>query len=349
MKNCIQINGHKIGSGHPVYVIAEVSANHGHSFEKAVKIIMAAKKAGANAVKIQTYTPDTLTIDCDNRYFRIGKGTIWEGKTLYRLYGEAHTPWDWQPKLKTIAEKLGLDFFSTPFDPSSVEFLEKIKMPAYKVASFELVDLPLIRRIARTGKPMIMSTGMASLKEIVEAVKAARSSGCRQLALLKCTSAYPALPAEMNLRTIPDMIRRFQTVAGLSDHTLGTSVSVAAVSLGASIIEKHITLSRKDPGPDSSFSLEPSEFREMVDAIRTVESALGKVNYAVSAKEAASRIFRRSLFAVADIGSGEKLTSENVRSIRPGHGLAPKYLDTVLGKRAKINIRRGTPLEKRMF
>ncbi|HCE45648.1 MAG TPA: pseudaminic acid synthase [Lentisphaeria bacterium] len=349
MKNCIQINKRRIGPGYPVYVVAELSANHGQDFKKAVEIIKAAKKSGADAVKIQTYTADTLTIDCDNKYFKIGKGTIWEGRTLYGLYGEAYTPWDWQPRLKIVAEKLGLDFFSTPFDPSSVEFLQKMKMPAYKVASFELVDLPLIRRIAKTGKPMIMSTGMASLKEIGEAVKAARSAGCRQLALLKCTSAYPANSSEMNLKTIPDMERKFGTVGGLSDHTLGSAVSVAAVSLGASIIEKHITLSRKDPGPDSAFSLEPSEFKEMVDAIRTVEAALGKVNYAVSEKEAASRMFRRSLFVVADVKAGEKFTAGNVRSIRPGHGLAPKYLDAVLGKKAKMDIPRGTPLQKKMF
>ena len=349
MKNFIQINGRKIGFGHPVYVIAEVSANHGHSFEKAVKIIMAAKKAGADAVKMQTYTPDTLTIDCDNRYFKIGKGTIWEGKTLYKLYGEAYTPWDWQPKLKKVAEDAGLDFFSTPFDNTAVDFLEKMKVPAYKVASFELVDLPLIKRIAETRKPIIMSTGMASLKEIGEAVKTAQSSGCTQLALLKCTSAYPASPSEMNLKTIPDMIRIFKSPVGLSDHTLGISVPVAAVSLGASIIEKHITLSRKAPGPDSSFSLEPDEFREMVDAIRTAEAALGKINYEISSKEKASRIFRRSIFAVNYVKKGEKFTSGNIRSIRPGHGLAPKYYDSVIGKTAKKDIKSGTPISLSMI
>jgi pseudaminic acid synthase len=343
MKNCIRINKRKIGSGYPVYVIAEISANHGQSFEKAVEIIKAAKAAGADAVKLQTYTPDTITIDCNSKYFTI-KGTIWKGRNLYKLYGEAYTPWEWQPKLKKIADRLGIDLFSTPFDFSSVDFLEKMNVPAYKIASFELVDIPLIRKIARLGKPVIMSTGMATLREIREAVRAVRSEGNSQIALLKCTSEYPADPNDMNLRTIPDIPKRFGTVAGLSDHCMGIATSVAAVTLGACIIEKHLTLSRKESGPDSSFSLEPQELEELVKGIRTVEAALGKINYASSAKEKATRIFRRSLFAVRDISKDEKFTPENIRSIRPGHGLAPKYYDSVIGKAARKDIKFGTPL-----
>jgi pseudaminic acid synthase len=339
----IRIGKRKIGSGYPTYIIAELSANHGQSFDKAVEIIKAAKEAGADAVKLQTYTPDTITIDCGNKYFRI-KGTIWKGKNLYELYGEAYTPWEWQPKLKKIADKLGIDLFSTPFDFSSVDFLEKMNVPAYKIASFELVDIPLIRKVASLGKPVIMSTGMATLREIREAVNAIRAEGNSQAALLKCTSEYPAVPEDMNLRTIPDMRKRFGTVVGLSDHTLGIAASVAAVSLGACIIEKHLTLSRAHPGTDSSFSLEPSELKELVREVRTVETALGKVSYTFTRKEKAARILRRSLFAVKNIRNGEKLTSENIRSIRPGHGLAPKYYDRAIGKRAKKDIKFGTPL-----
>ncbi|MFA6292781.1 MAG: pseudaminic acid synthase [Victivallales bacterium] len=348
MKNYIQIGKRKIGPGFPAYVIAEISANHGQRFEKAVEIIKAAKAAGADAVKLQTYTPDTITIDCDSKYFTI-KGTIWKGKNLYKLYGEAYTPWEWQPKLKKIADKLKIDLFSTPFDFTSVDFLEKMNVPAYKVASFELVDIPLIRKIARLGKPVIMSTGMATLQEIREAVRAVKSEGNSQIALLKCTSEYPADPNDMNLRTIPDMRKRFGTVVGLSDHTLGIASSVAAVSLGACIIEKHLTLSRKEPGPDSSFSLEPQELGELVKEIRTVEAALGKINYSFSAKEKATRVFRRSLFAVKDIKKDEFLTPENIRSIRPGYGLAPKYYDKVIGKTAKNDIKFGTPLSLPMI
>ncbi|HBC87163.1 MAG TPA: pseudaminic acid synthase [Lentisphaeria bacterium] len=348
MSCCIKIGRRVIGSGHPAYIIAEISANHGHKFEKAVEIIGAAKDAGADAVKLQTYTPDTITIDCDNEYFMI-KGTIWKGKNLYKLYGEAYTPWEWQPKLKKIADKLKIDLFSTPFDPASVDFLRKMNVPAFKVASFELVDIPLIRKIARAGKPVIMSTGMATMPEICDAVKAARAEGNNQLALLKCTSEYPADPNDMNLRTIPDMKRKFGTVVGLSDHTLGIAASVAAVTLGANIIEKHVTLSRKEPGPDSSFSLEPSELEELVKEIRTAESALGKVSYTFTSKEKATRIFRRSLFVIKDIGKGEPFTGENVRSIRPGHGLPPKYFDMVIGRKASCSISRGTPLSRKMI
>ena len=341
--------GHRIiGDGYPVYVIAEVSANHGQSFEKAVEIIRAAKDAGADAVKLQTYTPDTITIDCDNKYFRI-KGTIWEGKNLYKLYGEAYTPWEWQPKLKKIADKLKIDLFSTPFDFSSVDFLEKIDVPAYKIASFELVDIPLIRRVARLGKPIIISTGMSTLWEIREAVGAASSEGNRQIALLKCTSEYPAAPEDMNLCMIPDMGKKFGTVVGLSDHTLGIAASVAAVSLGACIIEKHLTLSRKDPGPDSSFSLEPSELAELVREVRIAQKTIGRVKYSFTDKEKTTRVFRRSLFAVKDILRGEKLTVQNIRSIRPGYGLPPKLYSSIIGRTARRKISRGTPLKLSML
>jgi len=340
----IEINGRPVGPGAPVYIVAEMSANHGQSFEQAVKILEAAKAAGADAIKLQTYTPDMLTISSDNEHFRIGKGSLWEGQNLYELYSEAYTPWEWQPKLKEIANSYGLDCFSTPFDCSAVSFLEQMHVPAYKVASFELVDLPLIRRVAMTGKPVIMSTGMATLAEIDEAVHTIHEAGGRQIALLKCTSAYPAPPEEMNLRTIPHLAEAFGLVTGLSDHTLGIATSVAAVALGACILEKHLTLSRAAPGPDSAFSLEPDEFGEMVNAVRTAEKALGEVRYATTERETANRVFRRSLFVVKDMRAGDVFTEENVRSIRPGNGLHPRHLQDILGRRASENIRRGTPL-----
>jgi len=344
MPSSIKIGQREIGAGQPVYVIAEMSANHHQDFDQAVKIIHAAKDAGADAIKLQTYTPDTITIACDRPEFRIG-GTIWDGRNLHELYGEAYTPWDWQPRLKDVANDLGLDLFSSPFDATAVDFLEQLKVPAYKLASFELVDIPLIQKMARTGKPLIMSTGMATIEEIEEAVQAARQAGAEQIALLKCTSAYPAAPEEMNLRTIPELTRRFGVPAGLSDHTMGTAAPVAAVALGASIIEKHLTISRSEPGPDSAFSLEPHEFKEMVEAVRVAEKALGEVHFGFSAKEASSRIFRRSLFVVKDVKRGEVLTAENVRSIRPGHGLHTRHLPEVLGRRAACDIVRGTPLK----
>jgi pseudaminic acid synthase len=339
----LTINKRLINEQSNTYIIAELSANHNQDFERAVKLVEAAKESGADAIKLQTYTQDTITIDCDNDYFQI-HGTLWDGRTLYDLYGEAYTPWDWQPKLKQIADDLGMDLFSTPFDFSAVEFLEAMNVPAYKIASFEVVDIPLIRRVAQTGKPIIMSTGMATLAEIDEAVTAAREAGCEQLALLKCTSAYPAPPEEANLRTIPHLAEAFGVVAGLSDHTMGIQVTVAAVTLGARIIEKHFTLARADGGPDSAFSLEPEEFKQMVDAVRVAEKALGQVHYGVTEKDAGSRVFRRSLFVVKDMKAGEEFTHENVRSIRPGYGLHTRHLDEVIGKRASQDIARGTPL-----
>jgi len=344
MTGFVEINGRRIGPGYPAYIVAEMSANHDQDFDKAVEILRAAKEAGADAIKLQTYTPDTLTIDCNNEYFRIGKGTLWEGRKLHDLYGEAYTPWDWQPKLKKIANELGLDLFSTAFDPTAVDFLEKMGVPAHKVASFEIVDIALIEYMARTGKPIIISTGMAALAEIEEAVQAARNAGATQIALLKCTCAYPAPPEEMNLRTIPHLAQAFSVPVGLSDHSLGVAVPVAAVALGACIVEKHFTLSRDDPGPDSAFSLEPHEFKEMVNAIRVAEEALGKVSYEVGEHGVKSRVFRRSLIVVEDMKAGEAFTEANVRSIRPGYGLPPKFLGEVLDQRAAKKIGRGTPV-----
>lgn len=339
----LHIAGRRIGPGEPVYCVAEMSANHNQDFDEAVRIIRAAKDAGADAVKIQTYRPDTITIDCDNEHFRI-KGTIWNGKNLFKLYGEAFTPWDWQPKLQQAANELGLHLFSSPFDRTAVDFLEAMNVPAYKIASFEIVDIPLIRYVARTGKPVIISTGMSTIEEIKEAVEAVHSEGNNQVALLKCSSAYPAPPEEMNLRTISDLGERFGVPVGLSDHTLGIGVPVAAVSLGACLVEKHFTLSRQQAGPDSSFSLEPQEFSEMVKAVRTVQNAMGEARYGVAPAEKSSYQYRRSLFVVEDVRAGEAFTEKNVRSIRPGNGLHPRHMSEVLGRRATSDISRGTPL-----
>jgi N-acetylneuraminate synthase len=341
----MKIRGRDIGLGKRVYIIAELSANHNQDFEQSVALIHAAKEAGADAVKLQTYTPDTLTIPSDREYFRIGGGTLWDGRTLYDLYHEAYMPWEWQPKLKKIADEIGIDLFSTAFDATAVDFLEEMGVPVHKVASFEIVDIPLIEKMARTGKPLIISTGMATLGEIEEAVQVARRAGATQIALLKCTSAYPALPEEMNLRTIPHLAEAFGVPVGLSDHTLGIAVPVAAVALGACIVEKHFTLSRDIPGPDSAFSLEPQEFKAMVEAIRIVERALGKVHYGVSERETQSRVFRRSLFVVKDINAGEIFTPQNLRSIRPGYGLPPKFFKEVIGRHATRDIEHGTPLQ----
>jgi pseudaminic acid synthase len=340
----VTIAGRRVGPGEPVYVVAELSANHHQDYEQAVRLVAAAAEAGANAVKLQTYTADTLTLDSDRPEFRIGAGSIWEGRTLHDLYAEAFTPWEWQPRLKAEAERRGLALFSTPFDPTAVDFLEAMDVPAYKIASFELVDLPLIRYVATTGKPLILSTGMATRAEIAEALATVRAAAGEQVALLKCTSAYPSPPEAMNLRTIPRLAEEFGVPAGLSDHTLGIAVPVAAVALGATIVEKHLTLSRDLGGPDAAFSLEPAEFRAMVDAVRTAEKALGEATFGPQADERPSLAFRRSLFAVADVEAGEPLTADNVRSIRPGHGLAPKHLDAVLGRRAARAIPRGAPL-----
>lgn len=341
--NSFYIGNKEIG-GDRTFVIAELSANHNQDFDRAVEIIKAAKWAGADAIKLQTYTPDTITLDCDNEYFQIKQGTIWDGTTLHKLYQGAYTPWDWQPKLKKIAEEEGLICFSSPFDYTSVDFLEKMDVPAYKIASFEINDIPFIEYIASKGKPVIMSTGIATLKDIEEAVNACRRVGNNNIALLKCTSAYPSPLEDINLRVIPNMKETFDVVVGLSDHTMSNTISLGAVALGAKIVEKHLTLRREDGGPDSKFSMEPEEFKSMVDGIREMEKALGKVTYQLTEKQRNSREHSRSLFVVKDIKSGEKFTEENVRSIRPGFGMETKYIDDIIGKEAKVDIKKGTPM-----
>jgi len=331
------------------FIIAELSANHNQDFEIAVKTIKEVKKSGADAIKLQTYTPDTITIDCNNEYFQIKSGTLWDGKTLYELYKEAYTPWEWQPKLKKIAEEEGLICFSTPFDKTAVDFLEKMSVAAYKVASFEITDIPLIEYIASKGKPVIISTGIATLADIEDAVNACRRVGNNDIALLKCTSSYPAPIDEANLLTIPHLRDTFKVVSGLSDHTLGSDVAIAAVALGAKIIEKHFILDRKIGGPDAEFSMEPEEFKKMVISIRNVEKALGSINYQLSPKVEKSRVFARSLFIVKDVIKGESITEENVRSIRPGNGLPPKYYKQISGKKFRKDFQLGTPINWEMF
>lgn len=339
-----RIAGRQVGSEFPTFIIAELSANHKQDFEIAINTIRAAKNAGADAIKLQTYTPDTITLNSDNVYFKINQGTIWDGKTLYNLYQEAYTPWEWQEKLKKVAESEGLICFSTPFDKTAVDFLEKINVPAYKIASFEITDIPLIEYVASKGKPVIISTGIATLADIEEAVTACRRTGNEQIALLKCTSQYPAPVEEANLNTIPNMAETFNVVVGISDHTMEIAVPIASVALGARIIEKHFILDRSINSPDAAFSLNPEEFRQMVNAVRQTEKALGRVSYELSEKVKKSREHSRSLFAVKDIKAGETFTEENIRSIRPAFGLAPKYLRDVLGKQASVDIPMGTPL-----
>lgn len=338
------IGDRAIGGDSRVYIIAELSANHNQDFDIAVRTLIAMKEAGADAVKLQTYTADTITMNCDNEYFQIRHGTLWDGQTLHQLYGQAYTPWEWQPKLKEIAEAEGLACFSSPFDKTAVDFLEKMNVPAYKVASFEITDIPLVEYMASKGKPMIISTGIATLADIEEAVKACRNIGNQRIALLKCTSEYPASLEEVNLKTIPNMADTFRTVVGLSDHTLGISVPLAAASLGAKIVEKHFILDKNIGGPDAAFSLDPVEFKSMVDSIREVEKALGDVTYDLSDKARSARQFSRSLFVVENMEEGEAFSEKNVRSIRPGQGLHPRHLKDVLSRKARTGIRRGTPL-----
>lgn len=344
----MKIGIREIGEGKPAYIIAEMSANHAGDVSRAKEIIHAAKEAGADCIKIQTYTPDTLTIDCDNSYFHISDGT-WNGENLYQLYQKAYTPWEWQKELFEEAKKAEIDFFSTPFDNTSVDFLEEIGIGFYKIASFELVDIPLIEYVASKGKPMILSTGMATLAEIDEAVEAVKKRGNRNFALLRCASAYPAITDEMNLRTMQNMGDTFGVPYGLSDHSMGSVGAVTAVALGASIIEKHFCLDRAIENPDSTFSMNPMEFKQMVHDIRQAEKAIGSVKYGPSEQEKSSQIFRRSIFCVKNIKRGEKLTSENVRIIRPGYGISPKYYNDILGQTALIDIERGTPLKMEMI
>ncbi len=345
MTTGFSIAGRPIGPGEPVYVIAELSANHRQHEDVAIALVHAASEAGADAVKLQTYTADTITIDSDAPSFRAGSGSLWQGTTLHDLYEEAHTPWDWQPRIKALAESLGMDCFSSPFDPTAVAFLEAMNVPAFKVASFELVDLPLIRLMARTGRPLIMSTGMATEAEIDEAVDAARAAGATDIALLKCTSAYPSPPESVNLRAIPAMAERWGLPVGLSDHTLGDVAAIGAVAVGACIVEKHFKMAGDDTSPDAAFSLDQDAFRRMVDAIRETEKALGRAVIGPTDQEAESRRFRRSLFVVEDVAEGEVLTAENVRSIRPADGLHTRHYEEVLGRRAAQAIPRGTPLD----
>ena len=340
----IRIKDRMIGNGYPAYIIAEMSGNHAGSIERAKEIIRAAKESGADCIKIQTYTPDTITIDCDNEYFQIEQGT-WNGENLYQLYGKAYTPWEWQKELKEEADRIGIDFFSTPFDKTSVDFLEEIGMEFYKIASIELVDLPLIKYVAEKGKPIILSTGMSSLAEIQEAADTIKSTGNEQFAFLRCASAYPAISDEMNLATMVDMGRRFDVPVGLSDHSMGGLAAVTAVAMGASIIEKHFCLSREIENPDSTFSMEPHEFAQMVKDIRQAEKAMGTVKYGVTEQEKSNHIFRKSIFVTKDVKAGETFSEENIRVIRPGFGLHPREFENVLGKVALQDISRGMPLK----
>ena len=326
------------------FIVAELSANHGHSLSIALETVRAARASGADAIKLQTYTPDTITLNCDNEYFRIQQGTIWDGETLYTLYQKAYTPWEWHKAIQKEAEKEGLIFFSTPFDRSAVDFLSGLDVPMYKIASFEINDIPLITYAAAKGKPMILSTGVATCGEIDEAVQACRKTGNNHITVLKCTSEYPAKPEDANLRTMVNFRETFGVDVGLSDHTEGFAVAVAAVALGATMVEKHFILDRSIGGPDSSFSMEPKDFKMMTDSIRTVEKALGRISYELPDSKKSSRHFMRSLFAVEDIQEGEVLSTMNVRSIRPGVGIPPKYLDRILGAKARRTIQRGTPL-----
>lgn len=346
MTETIRLGNRSIGKTHPPFVIAEMSGNHNQSLSRALELVEAAAKSGAHALKIQTYTPDTMTLDIDEREFHISDSkSLWAGTSLYKLYGEAYTPWDWHKPIFDKAAELGMIAFSTPFDDTAVDFLESLNVPCYKIASFENTDIPLIRRVASTGKPLIISTGMATIAELDETVSAAREAGCKDLILLKCTSTYPATPENTNISTIPHMREMFRCEVGLSDHTMGVGVSVASVALGATVIEKHFTLNRADGGVDSTFSMEPSEITQLVAETERAWQAIGQVSYGSTEAEKKSVQFRRSLYIVKPLKAGDVLTRENLRAIRPGLGLSPKYLDIVMGKKINSDVTRGTPLQ----
>lgn len=344
MKQEIRIGKHIISETSPTFIIAEMSANHLMDFDRAVAIMQAAKDAGADAIKLQTYTPDTITLDCDDPCFQITQGTLWDGTTLHKLYQTAYTPWEWQPKLQKIAEEMGLEFFSSPFDFTAVDFLEEMDVPAYKVASFEINDIPMIKKIAKLGKPMILATGIAYMEDVELALKTCKEAGNENVILLKCISAYPTPYEDCNLKTLPSMKEVYGCITGLSDHTMGHAVACAAVALGAKVVEKHLTLSRADGGADAAFSMEPAEFKEMVDNIRLIEKALGKVTYTLSEKQVNSRDHSRSLFVAKDMKAGEVFTPENLRSVRPSAGLHTKYYEELLGKKIKKDAKLGTPM-----
>ena len=344
MNKKIKIENHIISADSPAYIIAEMSGNHNMDFNRAVRIMEAAKESGADAIKIQTYTADTITLNCDSPYFQITQGTLWDGRTLHKLYEEAYTPWEWQPKLKQIANEMGLDFFSSPFDGTSVDFLEEMNVPAYKIASFEITDIPLIKKIASLGKPVIISTGIAKLSDIELALETCRQAGNEDVILLKCCSAYPTPYEDINLRTMVSMAETFNCLTGLSDHTMGSTVAGASVALGGRVVEKHLTLSRAEGGVDSAFSMEPGEFKKMVDDIRIIEKALGKVTYDLTDKQLAEREHCRSLFIAKDMKAGEIFTAENLRSVRPGFGLHTKYYEEILGKKVKKDVALGMPM-----
>ncbi len=349
MQKEIWIGDRKISEDSPTFIIAEMSGNHNLDFDRAVEIMKAAKEAGADAIKIQTYTADTMTLDCDDPCFQITQGTLWDGITLHKLYETAYTPWEWQPKLQEVAKELGIIFFSTPFDLTSVDFLEEMDIPAYKIASFEINDIPLLKKVARLGKPIIISTGIAYQSDIELALKTIRDEGNDQVILLKCCSAYPTPYEDINLRTINNYKETYDLIAGLSDHTMGTAVSGAAVAMGAKVIEKHMTLRRSDGGPDAGFSMEPEEFKEMVDNIRIIEKAMGKVTYELSEKATREREHSRSLFIAKDMKKGDVFTPENLRSVRPGYGLHTKYYEELLGKKINQDAKLGTPMSFKLL